>query len=1060
MTEETPPVRSRVAFVAGFFRRHWILTALVVIALVVRAALPIVLRRVIEEQAQAAVHGHVEVGDVDLGLLWGSVALDDVALRDDAGKTVVVGWDRLYVRISWLALAERTFLVRRLDLVRPRIDVERLADGGVNLDRILVASEAPPPQEEAAPLDWRFALDDLRIDGGQIDFEDAYVKGAAPIQLEVTNLEVTGGSFAGDRFEGPMKVAANLLVEGASLRLDADVERTGAAVPPPAEDGELAKAAPEAGGIVVKTRFEVADLPIRYGIAYSPYGWEDLNGRLDLAGEWEIAPGTSKGRGRVVLEEVAVKARGVEGSGAAWSSLEVVADLVDLPARTIQLAKIHWREPSIVVEPGDPAPLPILRSVVSEAIVEPAAAAAREDAGVPEPPATEDERDSAPAPAEAPPTEPAADSGERWRWSVGSIAIEKLHATSRNGDRKTELDADLKIEGLAVPSENPATVELAVRPEQGQLDSKGQVRIDPLEIRSELSWKDLDLPALIATVPQPDLAGLRTASSSGSLRVASDDQGGIELTGDLSLASLSLEKAVPELPQLAWQSLDVNVQQVALPGLLASAPADPTIHLGSVRWDGLRVSVERDAVAAPSRDGSPAPAASPAPSSAPATGAGAAETAAAATVGPQVIVDELALTGGEVQVLDRTTATPVRADIAALELRVGGFRWPGRHVEKLDLTMTGPAGAAVRLVGRSSEGASKYELDVKDLELVPFEGYAQEYGGVTLEGGTASLDTTVDLTDERYESESRLVLHDLGVSGDEGEESFEKRFGVPLGLALALLRDVQGDIALDLPVDGGRDGVGVGFGKTLRKTLQRVLVNMLASPLKLIGSVAMAGASIGKFDVEPIPFVAGTTDFAPEAEERLASFGELLQGRPEVALRLEGRLARSDLARLREDDLRERIATSSKEADAALGVLGEDDAEAVREYLEEERPSEGAAPPEALRKALAKALGTIDVSRDRLIALGVERAEKVRSDLAARQGVDSAQLDVRPGTAEVRAKQPRVVVKITARSEVATPPAEGSGAKARAAPPSAQRSPEPAPTPRKARDGGGKRRQR
>jgi hypothetical protein len=1022
MTESTSAIRSRAARLAGFLRRHWLLTALLVIAVLVRAALPVVLRRVVAEQAQAAVHGRVEVGDVDLWLLWGGLALDDVALLDDAGESVLVGWDRLYVRISWLALVKRTVLVRKLDLIRPRVDVERLADGGVNLSRVLVASDAPAAEEETAPLDWRLALEDLRIDGGRVDFEDAYVKGAAPIQIDVASLEVTGGAFAGDRFEGPMKVAANLLVEGASLRLDAEIGRTEAAAPVDAKGAAQAESSRRDDGIAVKARFEVADLPIHYGIAYSPYGWEDLSGRLDLAGEWEVAPGRSSGHGRVALEDVAVKARGVEGSGAAWSSLEVEAELVDLRARTVRLAKVRWREPRIVLEPGDPVPLPILRSVVQEAIVEPAASAARGDAGMPEPPAP-DANDGGQAQPSGPvsPSEDEAvdDAAERWRWSVGSLEIEKLHATSRNADRSTELDADLRIEGLADPGDKPATVQLEVRPEQGQLDAKGEVRIDPLEIRSEIAWKELDLPGLIATVPRPELKGLRKASSTGRMQIASDGQGGIGLKGELSLAELSLEKGAPGVPQLDWDRLDVTVAELALPGLLASAPGTPNVHLSLVRLGGVRVSVERAAVEAPAPGASPEVIPTTVP---PAASGAAAATTSSELAGPRVVVDEIDVTGGQVQLVDRSIATPVAADISAIELRAAGLRWPDRRVETLDLTMAGPAGAAVRLVGKAQEASSKFELDVQNLELVPFEGYAQAYGGVTLEGGTASLDSTVDLSDERYESESRLVLHDLGVSGDEGEESFEKRFGVPLGLALALLRDVQGDIALDLPVDGGRDGIGVGFGKALRKTLQRVLVNMLASPLKLIGSVAMAGGGIGKFDVEPIPFVAGTSDFGPEAEERLSALGELLEGRPEVVLRLEGRIARSDLARLREDELRRLLAASPGEADRTLGVLGEDEADAVREYLEEPRSAgDGAAAPEALQKPLGKVLAKVDVARDRLIGLGVDRAEKARAALAARPGIDASRLEIRTGTAEVRAKQPRVVVEIAARPRAEQP---------------------------------------
>jgi hypothetical protein len=44
---------------------------------------------------------------------------------------------------------------------------------------------------------------------------------------------------------------------------------------------------------------------------------------------------------------------------------------------------------------------------------------------------------------------------------------------------------------------------------------RGELRIAPLEIRADLDWKDLDVPALLATTPRAEVAGLRSARSGG-----------------------------------------------------------------------------------------------------------------------------------------------------------------------------------------------------------------------------------------------------------------------------------------------------------------------------------------------------------------------------------------------------------------------------------------------------------------------------------------------------------------------------------------------------------------
>jgi hypothetical protein len=1003
--------RRAVAAAVAFARRHWLSTALVVVALLVRAALPVVLRSVVQDQAQAAIRGQVEVGDVDLWLVLGGVALDDVAVRSEPGTEPLLGWKQLYVRISWLALARRTVLLRDVDLVRPRVDLERLADGELNLVRLLPESSAEPAAEEP-PSAWRVGLDELTIAEGRLDFADTYVKGAKPIAVDVESLQVRGGGVGATGFEGPTTVAARLDVEGAPLRLDAELA-----------SGEA--------GIETKVRVDVQGLPVHSAVAYSPYGWEELRGRLDLAGEWDLGGGRSRGKGRVALRDVGVRIEGAEASGAEWSALEVEADAIDLAAREARIARIRWAAPKVAVEPGEPVPLPILRRVVTTAVVEPAAEAAREDAAdaAPEPSAAP-EQHAAPAKTAAPdenaaPEEDAAsrkdeDGQAAWRWSVGTLDVEDMHVLASNGERRTEIGLSVHAESLADPSEKAGTIRFDVKPADGMLAGQGDVRIAPLEIRSALDWKDLDVAALVATVSRPELAGLRSARTSGRLEVRSTEDGGLALAGEVAAADLSYEGVAASVPRLAWKSLGVAIERIALPGVLAGAAASPAIELASVALDGARIQVERAAVesagAPPAEStGAVTPEASaPADVSKAAPGAdGAAAESGASAAGPQVTVGELTVTDSGIEVVDKSVGDPVHAEIGKIEVRARGLSWPSRRIEKLELAMDGPAGATVKLSGDAVPPSAAFALDVEGLELVPFDPYGREYGGVTIEGGTASLESAIDLSADRYETDSTLVLHDLALSGEEGERSFQARFGVPLGLALALLRDVSGDITLDLPVSGGREGVGVGFGKAVATTMQRVLVNALASPLKLIGSVALAGGGISGFDVEPIPFAVASAEPAPEAAERVDALGKLLAERPEVAVELEGRLARADLRSLREAGAAAALADPDSAASKALATLDDASAESVRSYLEADR--DGGEAPADRPAALAGVLAKIEVTRDRLVNLGLERAERARGLLAARPGVAPEQLHVRTGTGEARAKSPGVIVRMGAR---------------------------------------------
>ena len=163
--------------------RRWLLVLLVLV--IVRVALPEVLRRVLISQASQALRARVEIGDVDLSLLRGGVALEDVAIwasptptaagasnapsaqaaaesaptatvaadppaapspsaepsppvavKEPAPKTgkPLIAWKRLAVELHWLPLFRKTIQLRE-----------------VVLDSLFLRRRLPPGDAAAAP---------------------------------------------------------------------------------------------------------------------------------------------------------------------------------------------------------------------------------------------------------------------------------------------------------------------------------------------------------------------------------------------------------------------------------------------------------------------------------------------------------------------------------------------------------------------------------------------------------------------------------------------------------------------------------------------------------------------------------------------------------------------------------------------------------------------------------------------------------------------------------------------------------------------------------------------
>src|SRR5690606_25917277 len=131
------------------------------------------------------------------------------------------------------------------------------------------------------------------------------------------------------------------------------------------------------------------------------------------------------------LREVDVATAGVEGSGAKWGSLEIEADSIDLAARAARLAAIRWVDPRIVFEPGDPAPLPILRSVVRDAVVPSVAAPEPQPSGAPAGGAPKPASPAAPVTTSVAADADESDDAAGWRWSAATVDVERMRIAIR-----------------------------------------------------------------------------------------------------------------------------------------------------------------------------------------------------------------------------------------------------------------------------------------------------------------------------------------------------------------------------------------------------------------------------------------------------------------------------------------------------------------------------------------------------------------------------------------------------------------------------------------------------
>ncbi len=305
------------------------LAILVGIALAVRAALPWVIARTIESQARSQLGVPVRLGNVDLWIVRGAVALEDLAVgRKGEGSaeaaaepdaaTALLRLRRLFVDLDWSDLLERRVHLRELALDGPSIRVERDAAGRIDPLGPPAPTDEPPAEPSAgeASEPWSFALDRFDLRELTLELADLATQ-STPVELALAGLSLSDVSVAGTELG-----LGGIEIRSPVLRVD----RAFAFESPPGGSGApggeaTAEESPKEGAALAYAieRIEIADAgftlrtdagPIDLGIRLSAEKVSARSGELfpiDL--ELGIGAGRLALQGRLGLNPLAYEGR-------------------------------------------------------------------------------------------------------------------------------------------------------------------------------------------------------------------------------------------------------------------------------------------------------------------------------------------------------------------------------------------------------------------------------------------------------------------------------------------------------------------------------------------------------------------------------------------------------------------------------------------------------------------------------------------------------------------------------------------------------------------------------
>jgi hypothetical protein len=465
------------------------------------------------------------------------------------------------------------------------------------------------------------------------------------------------------------------------------------------------------------------------------------------------------------------------------------------------------------------------------------------------------------------------------------------------------------------------------------------------------------------------------------------------------------------------RSLRVGVDEIALP------ESGPTrVRLDGVTLASPRVQITRtaDGLALPTAGSDAGAAAPPERVAAGAVPAG----TEAAPPGLDLVVSSFRLTDGRIGVTDRSVKPPYVGGLAPLSIEMADLHWPEMAVNRLDVNATSSKGGKITITGRLGPEGGKLEVDGKEIPLKQFNAYAASMSPYSIRRGSLSLDTSATFGRGTYDSDSKLVLHDLDLGSKPGSSLFKQQFGIPISMALALLRDLEGNIKLDVPIEGDEQGMRTGYGTIIAGALRSALVGALASPLKLVGAVF----SGNKVQAEPAPisFRTGQPVLTDDGRKQVGQLAKFLSGRPAMGVALQTAPTTADARWLHEHVLleelgapqgvfgtlrnltrrgkRDRIAQALAErAEGKEGKLDPEDQQTLEEWLAE-RP---APTPQQLQ----------DLARTRL--------RNVEESLRQEHGIDTTRIVRRDVPAEpVDTEPPAVEIELGSVADLRAPPEE------------------------------------
>lgn len=225
----------------------------------------------------------------------------------------------------------------------------------------------------------------------------------------------------------------------------------------------------------------------------------------------------------------------------------------------------------------------------------------------------------------------------------------------------------------------------------------------------------------------------------------------------------------------------------------------------------------------------------------------------------------------------------------------------------------------IEVKGKAQPLASKVNLnaktEIKDMDLYSFSPLIRRDLGYRIQSGSLNLTSDVKVTDNALTSKNHVLLTGFEMAADSSDQPKRKNASnssnqnsgpldaSALKFGLDMLRDSHNNIDLNLPVEGDLSDPNFDATSAINAALKNALTGgtklALTLALQPYGAIAMATSfaydKLNKIQFQPVAFIAGENELAPDMPNYLDKMGKLLKDKKQIMLKVCGYYTKQDI---------------------------------------------------------------------------------------------------------------------------------------------------------------------